>query len=152
MSIAELARQRMTAPPKPQAEGDGVLGCFLLALTEVSLVSIALKMESEAVPIIVEYLGGAAKNAEVLLTRCALAYAETLHVTEAEALLRQVLVERPDYEPAQVLFAAVLSYQHKPGFLPIAEKTLAQSTEPSLRKAAMTIIELDRTIQKLGSA
>jgi hypothetical protein len=150
MSIAELARQRMTAPAKPQAEGDGVLDGFVQSLTRLTFFAIEQKKEADAAPII-EYLNGVVKEPEGLKTGCAISYSESGRVDIAETMLREVLAEKPDYEPALAYMAALMACDNKGEPLNVMDKLLVTSFNPTIRAMAKEFRELILERKKIES-
>lgn len=140
MSVAELARQRMTAPAKPKAEGDEVLGEFVRSLVKVARSAILQGMEEESTAII-DYLSSTLKNPEALKAAIATAYTDVKRFSEAEVLLRQVLSEYPDFGDAQIALAANLLLQNKPGAEVLLERVVATSVDPFVRQHALNLLQ-----------
>ncbi len=145
MSLAELAKQRMTNPAKPKAKGDEVLENFLRGLTDIVVLGIKQKKEVEATPVI-EYLCGIVKDPEGLKTVCATAYARSGRPEQAEALLRQVLADKPDYALAQIALAANLLLQKTPGSEVLLQRVLATSIDPSIREQAVDLMQIKSSL------
>lgn len=140
MSVAELARQRMTAPAKPKAEGDEVLGGVVRSLVKVARSAILQGMEEESTAII-DFLNSTVKNPEALNTAIATAYADVKRFSEADVLLRQVLADNPDYDPAQLALAGNLLLQNKPGAEVLLERVVATSVDPFVRQHALNLLQ-----------
>ncbi len=140
MSLADLARQRMTNPAKPKAEGDEVLDAFVQSLVKVVRCSILQGKEQESAAI-VDYLHITVKNPEALKTAIATAYTDVKRFSEAEVLLRQVLAEKPDFGEAQIALAANLLLQDKPGAGALLERVVATNLDPFIRQHALNLLQ-----------
>jgi hypothetical protein len=141
--LAELMQQRASQPKKISSQGDDWQNIFLQRLLSVALLSIRKKVEDgEAV---FDFLRQSRVQSEVLMTARATSYIRVGRLAEAEMLLRQVLTECPDYEPALACLAYVCVSLQKGDSLPLAEKALVTSLDAPVRELAQMMVEKSTT-------
>ncbi len=147
MSLAELAKQRMTNPAKPKAGGDEVLDAFVPSLLKVVRCSILQGKEQESTAI-VDYLNSIVEKPEVLRAAIAAFYTEVKRFSEAEVLFRQVLSEHSDFAYAQIALAANLLMQNKSGAEVFLERVVATSVDPVIRQHALNLLQVKNVLDR----